>query len=624
VPQEEDAPPDPAGGGRPPGGAAGGGAAGGGSPARGPRLPGAPPWDTADLPVTAAGLPLRTAKPVRPAAGVQGTPTHPPWETAEFPASAVRLPGPVAGRPTAPPAGPVAGSGPPVPPARLRADPVAWLIALTAFAAYAVISVFRYLRLQPGSWDLGIYTEYVRQVAHLHAPVVPIRSPGFNLLGDHFQPIVAVLAPFFRVFPSPVTLLVAQALLTAVSVVPVCRAARALASTGVSRVVGIAYAASWGLQQMIIFDFHEIAFAVPLLACSLSALVRGRVRAAVWWALPLVLVKEDQGFTVAAIGLLMLGAALSGSRGLRHRAQPAASGWAWAAAGGLLLVWGVAWSAAEILVIIPHFSAAHHYQYWQDGGVIGPGGRPFSTRGLLTQFGHAGTRKLRTLALAGLPVAFLALGSPLAVAAAPNLLLRFLSTNSYYWGANYHYNATLMPIVFLAAVDTMARFQARAARRAAAEGAGAAWGAGAAAGAGKGRPARSRVPSCAAALMLVIAAGLAVRQPLAGLWHPQTYVISPHVRAEDAAIARVPAGTTVEATLSMVAPLAARDDTSWIGTVGIREPQYLVFDSTSSGWSPLPASPPLRFEEERHPGTVYRQIFEVSGVYVFRRTWPTG
>src|SRR5215831_7838756 len=34
-----------------------------------------------------------------------------------------------------------------------RSDPVAWLIALAAFAAYTTISVFRYLRLDPGSWD---------------------------------------------------------------------------------------------------------------------------------------------------------------------------------------------------------------------------------------------------------------------------------------------------------------------------------------------------------------------------------------------------------------------------------------------------------------------------------------
>ena len=191
-----------------------------------------------------------------------------------------------------------------------KADPVAWLIALATFGAYDLLSVFKDLRLAPGSWDLGIFTEYVRQIAHLHAPVVAIRGAGFNLLGDHFQPVVGLIAPFFRVFPSPQTLLVAQALLTAISVIPVCRAARELLGLWPSRAIGLAYGFSWGLQQMVNFDFHEIAFAVPLLAFSLSALVRRKLRPAVLWALPLVFVKEDQGFTVAAIGLLMVGMGL--------------------------------------------------------------------------------------------------------------------------------------------------------------------------------------------------------------------------------------------------------------------------------------------------------------------------
>ena len=593
-------------------------------------------------------------------------------------------------------------------PAGMRADPAAWLIALVTAAACTVLSVSRYLRLQPGSWDLGIYTEYVRQLADLHAPIVPIRQAGFNLLGDHFQPAVALLAPFFRAFPTPVTLLVAQALLTGLSVVPVCRAARALTGTGVSRAIGIAYGFSWGLQQMANFDFHEIAFAVPLLAFCLSALVRGYPRAAAWWALPLVFVKEDQGLTVAAIGVIMLGAGLrsgwnrrpagnllsagsrpAGSRragnplpdgnalpggnplpggstlsagepltagstlsaggpltaadpvsavdpvtvggpvtagsmgrgrGLPSRTGAPAAGRTWAWAGGLLIAWGLAWSALAILVIIPHFSIAHHYQYWQDGGVVGPGGRPFSLSGLLGQLAHAGTQKLRTAVMVLLPVAFLAAGSPLALAAVPSLLLRFLSTNSYYWGTGWHYNATLMPIVFLAAIDTLARLRARAGPAATAAPV-----AGPAVRSLPGWPRLARlVPRCAAALIVVIAGWLATREPLNGLWQPQTYTISRHVRAEEAAMARVPDSVTVEATLTMLAPLAARDDTSWVGTAGISDPRYLVFDATDSGWNPLPAASPLRFLEERHPGTTYRQIFRSDRVYVFRRTWPPG
>jgi uncharacterized membrane protein len=509
------------------------------------------------------------------------------------------------------------------------ADPVAWLIALATFEAYTVISVSRYLRLRPGSWDLGIYTEYVRQVAHLGAPVVPIRSAGFNLLGDHFQPIVMVLAPFFRVFPSPATLLLAQALLTGLSVIPVCRAARELAGTGLSRAVGIAYGFSWGLQQMINFDFHEIAFAVPLLAFSLSALVRGHPRAATWWAAPLVFVKEDQGFTMAAIGAIMLAAGLGGTAGLggaaglRRRAQPAAPARAWRWAGGLLIVWGLGWSALAITVIIPHFSPVHQYQYWHDGGVIAPGGRPFSLAALLAQLGNAGAQKLHTTLMILLPTAFLVLGSPLALAGLPSLALRFVSTNSYYWGTGWHYNATIMPIVFLAAVDTMARLRARAAPGGGPVGEAAPARLAAAATVARSRLA-ARTPRYGAALMLAITGWLAVRQPVAGLWHPQTYQISPHVRAERAAMAVVPPGVTVEAPLSMLAPLAARDDTSWAGTMGIADPLYLVFDTTSSGWSSLPPGSPLTFLEQRHPGTVYQEVFESDGVYVFARAWPPG
>ncbi len=437
---------------------------------------------------------------------------------------------------------------------------------------------------------------------------------------------MALVAPFYRLFPSPVTLLVAQVLLTAVSVVPVCRAARALLGTGVSRVIGAAYGFSWGLQQMTVFDFHEIAFAVPLLACSLSALVRRRPRAAVAWALPLVLVKEDQGLTVAAIGLVMIAAAIrarargqgdgaAGSAGpsaapsgtalaspeaapsRRTLASPAdARVWAWA--GVALVCWGLAWSALAIAVIIPHFNPAHHYMYWSDGGTLAPGGH-FSAGRLLSQLAHAGPEKLRTTALVLLPVAFLALRSPLASVAVPALALRFLSTNSNFWGTQWHYDATLMPIVFLAAIDGLARIQARAAHRP--------------------RRAGARAPRYAAAAMAVVAVALAFRFPLAGLWHPRTYEISAHVRAERAAIAMVPAGTTVELTLTMLAPLATRDATYWIGTPGNPVPRYIVYDAANTGYT-HPPTDILGFLDQRWPGVTYHTIFHEHRVYVFRRT----
>ena len=107
-----------------------------------------------------------------------------------------------------------------------RPDPVAWLIALAAFAAYTTLLGRQVPASGPGIVGSG-HLHPVRAAARRSARTRGRHpGPGFNLLGDHFQPIVALVAPFFRLFPTPVTLLVAQALLTAVSVVPVCRPPR--------------------------------------------------------------------------------------------------------------------------------------------------------------------------------------------------------------------------------------------------------------------------------------------------------------------------------------------------------------------------------------------------------------
>ena len=540
-----------------------------------------------------------------------------------WPSGPLPIPGP---RPAAP-----AGERPPVagrPRARRYLAP--WLIAALVFAVYLTISLFRYLQLNPLSWDLGIFTEAVKQYAHLRAPVADVRGSGFNLLGDHFSPIIALIAPFFLVAPSPITLLVAQALLTAVSVLPVSWAAADKLGRRAGAAIGAAYGFSWGLQQMINFDFHEIAFAVPLLAFSLSALIRGRSRAAVAWALPLVFVKEDQGFTVAAIGILMIiitrwqaapGRATAGPDGSRSDGQARASARIAIIGGQLLIVWGIAWSVLAITVIIPHFNAAHQYQYWSDGGGLSPGGH-LSAAGIVHQFFTSWPVKLQTTLLLLLPTVLIALWSPLALVALPSIVLRFLGTSPNFWGTQWHYNATIMPILFLAAVDAIARIRARRSRPAATA-VTAATETGAAAGQRGSWYATvlTEIDRHGAAAMLAVAAALIFQFPVGSLLTPATYRISPHVADANAAMAKVPDGATVTTTLDLLAPLAARTDTFWIGNSGNPATEYIVFDGTDSGYSPEPANVPALVASQ-HPGISYKVIYDTGGVYVFRRSGP--
>ncbi len=384
---------------------------------------------------------------------------------------------------------------------------------------------------------------------------------------------------------------------------------------------------------MINFDFHEVAFAVPLLACSLSAMVRGRTRAAALWALPLVFVKEDQGFTVAAIGVVMLAGAWRGraGRGIASRertgqgpAEQAKAGLGRARARSLrragifLVAWGLAWTVLAVTVIIPFFNPWHQYDYWAEGGTFGGGGGN-SIASVLAQFTQGAPQKLSTLALLLLPVAFLALRSPLAAIGVPALVLRFINTDSAYWGTGYHYNAELMPIVFIAALDALARISAS---RAAAAGDGAVAGDGAAP-----RGARLRASAAGAAmryapaLMAVIAIGLACWAPLKHLAQPQTYGDGGrHVQAEKAAMATVPDGVTVEVPYSMAATLGARADAFWVGDPTNPAGQYIVLD-TDPGYDVFDPKPGNvgQWVAHRHPGVSYREIFASDDIYVFRR-----
>jgi len=97
---------------------------------------------------------------------------------------------------------------------------VGFAVAGALFCAYAVLAVSRHLQIRTTGYDLGIFEQAVRGYAHLRAPVSELKGPHFNLLGDHFHPILALLGPVYHVFPGPYTLLVAQAALLALSALP--------------------------------------------------------------------------------------------------------------------------------------------------------------------------------------------------------------------------------------------------------------------------------------------------------------------------------------------------------------------------------------------------------------------
>jgi uncharacterized membrane protein len=417
-----------------------------------------------------------------------------------------------------------------------RAPGTAWIWVLAAglFTLYTVVSLRLHERLLSTGFDLGIFEQAVRSYAHGHLPVSEVNGADFRVLGDHFSPVLALIAPIYRVFPSPVTLLVAQALLFAVAVVPLAGYAQRTLGQTAAVVVGLGYGLSWGIAQAVGFDAHEVMFAVPLMAFSAVALAERRLRAAAVWALPMVLVKEDLGLTVAAVGAMIC---WFGARRL----------------GIATIVTGLASTAVEVFWLLPANTDAGTFSAWWDahrrsddsGGLASKVERV--TVGLFEN-----EPKVVLLILLVAPTAMVALRSPLLLVVVPTLAWRLTSDNPLYWGTGYHYSAVLMPIVFVAFVDGLRRLAARQ---------------------GQSRVRESLVISAVVTAMLL---------PAYPLWSAVRLSTWQHdVRIDDAheLLRQIPDDAQVQASNRLVPQLASRTSVSVFGYRPSRDnPEWIVLD----------------------------------------------
>lgn len=452
-----------------------------------------------------------------------------------------------------------------------RQPPAALIIALLVTVLYTVYSVAQWNRLDTPSWDLGIFTQLAKAYAGFDAPIVPIKGDGFNLLGDHFHPLLVLLGPAYAFFPSGLTLLVVQNILIGLSVLVIARLGIRRLGTVPGSCLGAAYGLSWGLQTAVAAQFHEIAFAIPLLALALEATINGRLRAAVVWAGLLVFVKEDLGLTVAAIGLVIA---------LRYKDR----------IGLWLAAWGIGWLLLSVAVILPFLNSGGQYDYSDRIDVRGMLADPVDA--LVTIF-SAGA-KYETVGLLLLAGGFLFLRSPLTLIMVPTLAWRFVSGNDVYWGPEWHYSAVLMPVLFAALIDAIETSR-RSRRR---------W----------VRAANAVVVPAVAVVALL----LLPTQPLGDLADPDTFRQSERWETAHRVADLFPAGASVESGVLLMPYLVPDTEVFWLGNDN-PPPDYLIVDNQDWSWGPTHPENAVAHAEETYPGSSYELIFQEDGYQVVRR-----
>jgi uncharacterized membrane protein len=324
------------------------------------------------------------------------------------------------------------------------------LVAVVALF-YAGYSLIRFWDFHATAYDLVIFDQGVRSYSHFHLPTAIIKGvhngfgSHFTILGDHFSPILAVLAPLYWIHDGPQNLLVAQGVLLALTILPLWAYARRRLGVWQAYCAAGVYALAWPVAQTVAFDFHELAFVPVLSMLMLERHDAGRRWQSAAAAVALLLVKEDMGLLIAGFGLYLL--TRSGER--------------WRAA--VFIGTGLAWTWLASRVLIPAFGGAPDY-YWAYNAL----GRDLPQAAL-----HAVTHpwaavkllvtpdvKATTMLLLVAPLIFLPLASPITLAVLPLLAERMLASSfALWWEPKFHYNAALIALLVAAGVDGAARLR---------------------------------------------------------------------------------------------------------------------------------------------------------------------
>jgi uncharacterized membrane protein len=462
-------------------------------------------------------------------------------------------------------------------------------VACGAFAAgFAALSVLRHRAFATGRFDLGNMTQAIWSTVHgRFLEVTDLGGEQISRLGAHFDPILAVFAVPWLVWPDPTLLLVVQSVAVALGAPAVFLLARKhLGSERAGLAFALAYLLYPAVEWLVLNEFHPVALATPLLLWGFWFLDEDRLVAFAIVAAVACTTKEHVGLMVAALGVWY---ALA--RGRRR-------------AGLAIAVAGTAVALLAIAIVVPHYAPG--------------GGSPFAGR--YEAVGGSPTGIVKTtvtdpVRVAGeavqrrdwrylldllWPLGGLPLLSPASLTAAPELAANLLSSTRTQTSIHFHYTSGAIPGLLVGAVFGAARLARRR---------------------------RSLAPWIASGIVVVGVVANVRLAPVPAWRHvpggeslgAREARFTRHARVLTRAARLVPADATVSATNGLGGHLSERrrilsfPRIAGAGWVAVDETRPSYLDRISA---PLPTANAIR-RLRRDPG--WRLVFSDDGVLVFRR-----
>lgn len=318
---------------------------------------------------------------------------------------------------------------------------------------FSALAILRYVTFHTGyldvntSWDLAQYDQIIWNSLHGRLFENSFILDAHTFLGKSFSPILIAFVPLYAVWSSPIVLLVAQTVGIAFSTLPIYWFSRKQVGSWLALVLCTAFLLSPGVENIVLTEFHEIAFATPILALATLFLLKRHYLGLIISLVVALLIKEEIAFIVIAFGIYIF---------LRQRQRLLGAG---------IAIFGIVWGATLLQYVIPFFRGAEFGGsfYYFGEGLIGSGGARYGYLGqsipqivttLVTRpdvvLSHVFIPdKIEYLLHLFVPLVFIPLfGAEVSAIALPTLGYSLLSTYGLQYSIHSYYFAPLVPFLF--------------------------------------------------------------------------------------------------------------------------------------------------------------------------------
>ena len=305
-------------------------------------------------------------------------------------------------------------------------------LAIIVFSVYfSSLSITRLNTLNSYYYDLGIMDQVVYNTSQ--GRILEMTNPTYlknmNRLAIHFDPILALLSPLYKLYNSPVTLLISQVIIVGLGALAVFLISnQVLKNQWISLLFSLSYLFYFPVERAVIFDFHSVTLATTFL---LFAFYFDLIKKYFWFYLFIglsLLTKEHIGLMILMVGLYQYFIGKKKKIGL------------------ITSIIGLLFFVITVYVIIPFFRGDTHFA---------------------TSYFNDATSRINAIVIDGYKYSkmliiptFFSLLSPLSlIIALPEWAINIVSSNSNMRSILFHYNSVIVAVIYYSLILGFNNFQ---------------------------------------------------------------------------------------------------------------------------------------------------------------------